>query len=136
MELNQKGIKMIRIVLPWPPSINRTYKVGNGRFYKDSAAKSYADLVCAEIIALRAPTFVQERLFVSIALVPPNKSPIDMDNRLKVMLDAMQTARPYNPGLYANDNQIRKLLVELMPPDPEKKGFACVVIRDYDVDAC
>lgn len=128
---------MIKIVLPWPPSVNSSYKCGQGRFYMSDTSKAYKRLVAQEIIALcTSPFDADKRLSVSIALVPPDKRRRDIDNPIKLIFDSLQTARPYNPGLYANDNQIRKLLVELMPPDPEKKGFACVVIRDYDVDAC
>lgn len=64
------------------------------------------------------------RLRVNIQLYPPDRRVIDIDNRLKSLLDAMQ-----NAGLYGNDSQIDELHV--MRAEIIKAGKAAVSIIEF-----
>lgn len=62
------------------------------------------------------------RLGVSIEVFAPNKRARDLDNLLKVTLDAG------NGLLWADDVQIDDLRIVLCGVDPDKKGFIQLVV--------
>lgn len=63
------------------------------------------------------------RLDVKITLHPPDRRRRDIDNTIKAMLDAMQSA-----GVYLDDAQIDRLLVERSTVEPG--GVAIVNIKE------
>ena len=69
-----------------------------------------------------SPHFPDERLEVKVYLHPPNRRKFDVDNRLKPLLDALETA-----NLYKNDNQIDKLTV--IRGDVVPEGECIVVVQ-------
>ena len=93
---------MIRVFLPWPPSANAYWRVGNNRVYVSKKAKEYK----AQVQGI----FLVEKLRmikgpVSMALVvtyPKDKRTAtrDLDNCIKVLTDSVE-------GLaFENDNLI------------------------------
>ncbi len=112
---------MIDIKLPYPPSINRMYATGNGRFYKNKIAKDYTTLVGKILFSTRYKAFVAtERIRFELYLYPSDKRLRDIDAGLKVLLDAFQAC-----GIYANDCQIKQLYVEMMPKLPKDFTSYC-----------
>ncbi|MBX3363996.1 MAG: RusA family crossover junction endodeoxyribonuclease [Phycisphaeraceae bacterium] len=100
---------MIRIELPWPPSVNRYWRsIPLRRGYRvvlSREGRAYRRDVCARLAAHRWS--LAGRLHVRVTLCAPTRRPIDLDNRLKGLLDAMQHA-----GVYDDDGQIDRIEVE------------------------
>ena len=100
--------------LPYPPSVNRYWRMARGRMYIDEAGTAYREamyLACR----LQGVKPMKGRLDIQIALYPPDKRKRDVDNTLKAMLDALQAG-----GAYADDAQIDHLELtrcEVDPPD-------------------
>lgn len=90
---------------PLPPSSNRYWRLAKGRLIVSDEARDYKTTVamlakCARVEQLTGP------VAVTVAIYRERKSG-DLDNFLKILLDAMQ-------GLfYANDAQVREIHASL-----------------------
>ena len=103
--------------LPYPISANRYWKHFKGRSIVSKEASAYRSQIAA--IVGRAP--IDNHVYLSIELLPKltksgeaSKVCLDLDNCLKVALDALQGC------LYVNDNQVRK--IKLQYGEPVKDG--------------
>jgi len=119
---------MPSLILPYPPSANRYWRIFRGHHVPSAAAKAYREAVWA--IAAQAGLRSQFMGGVVLELVLRPLAPkdaerrerligpdwhwgvrcIDADNALKICLDALQGVA------YANDNQIRKITIERGEP--------------------
>ena len=99
---------MLTIELPFPVSVNSYWQIAGRRLIKTKRARAYimeVTLYWLNAKMLGAKAFGEdETLAMSIAAhYPVRKGPdCDVDNLLKVLIDAMETA-----GIYQNDRQIR-----------------------------
>jgi Holliday junction resolvase RusA-like endonuclease len=99
---------MLTIELPFPVTANAYWMIAGRRLIKTKRARAYiAEVVLYWLNAklLGARSFGEdETLAMSVAIhYPVRKGPdCDVDNLLKVLVDAMETA-----GIYQNDRQIR-----------------------------
>lgn len=86
---------------PLPPSANKYWRLARGRLIVSDEAKQYKHTVAmlAKVDGVRPLT---GPVAVTVAVYRERKSG-DLDNRLKVLFDALQGA------FYANDAQIREL---------------------------
>lgn len=103
--------------LPYPISANRYWKHFKGRSIVSKEAVAYKSQIA--VIVGRAP--IDNHVCLSIELLPKltksgeaSKVCLDLDNCLKVALDALQGC------LYVNDNQVRK--IKLQYGEPVKDG--------------
>lgn len=106
---------MIRLTLLYPVSANRYWRVFGGRVVHSTEARKYREDVAAkarkkEVQPLAGPVSVH------VALCPEltkkgetSKTRLDLDNCLKVALDALQGIA------FSNDKQVVKLVAELGP---------------------
>ena len=99
---------MLTIELPFPVTANAYWMIAGRKLIKTKRARVYiAEVVLywlnAKLLGARA-FGEDETLAMSVAIhYPVRKGPdCDVDNLLKVLVDAMETA-----GIYQNDNQIR-----------------------------
>ena len=107
---------MIRMVLPYPVSANRYWRIAQNRHYHSKEALAYRRDVA--LIALRGGYAkpYQGDVVVRLALCPEltrkgvaSKTRLDLDNCLKAALDALQGVA------FSNDKQVVKLIAELGP---------------------
>ena len=70
-------------------------------------ARVYRQSAIRHVLACKANKHLAGRLAVDIELYPPDRRKIDIDNRIKALLDVMEHA-----GVYEDDSQIDKLTVE------------------------
>jgi len=104
--------------LPYPPSLNAYRRVDRRGFsYETVKATAYKKTVAAMV----GKSPIDNHVYLSIELLPKltksgeaSKVCLDLDNCLKVALDALQGC------LYVNDNQVRK--IKLQYGEPVKDG--------------
>ena len=104
-------------LLPYPPSANRYWRSFRGFTVVSAEAKEYK-LAVHKIVGNNT---TDKNVQLSIKLLPKltragiaSKVCLDLDNCLKVALDALQGC------LYVNDNQVRK--IKLQYGEPVKDG--------------
>lgn len=94
----------MRVVLPSPPSANAYWRSVGARVLKSAAARKYVARAALCCIAARVKPLAGD-VAVRVKWYRPAKRG-DLDNHLKVALDALQ-------GLcYMNDGQITRLMAE------------------------
>lgn len=103
---------MIRLELPWPPSMNHYWRNVAGRTLISKEGRDYRTAVQWQATAegWKQPFPAGQRVSVRINAVPPDKRRRDLDNMLKPMLDALTHA-----GLWADDSQIDELFIRRHP---------------------
>lgn len=94
---------MIRLELPWPPSLNHYYRRVGARTLISRAGRLYRATVVRQLRQEHSSPLLG-RLHVSIQAYPPDRRRRDLDNAQKALLDALQHA-----GIYADDSQIDHL---------------------------
>jgi Holliday junction resolvase RusA-like endonuclease len=113
--------------LPYPPSVNHYYRHVGPRVLISREGRRYRELVVAKLKAEKTEMFAGA-VELHIELYPPDNRRRDIDNSLKIMLDAFT-----HGGLYEDDSLIRKLTVikqEPMPPG----GMAYIRIQSWNID--
>lgn len=113
---------MIAFLLPYPPSVNRMYRIARNRFYKH---KDYVQWTMAADVMLRKQIPVlrkfTEPVRVSVLVGRPDKRKRDLDNILKATADFMETVE-----LVENDHLIHEWYVRW---DEGTKNAVYVEIR-------
>jgi len=114
---------MITLNLPYPPSTNHQHgqQAGGGRFLKP-VVKKYRKGVrdyLLEHIGLYNP--IEGLLGVQIDLYPPDNIKRDIDNPIKPILDALQSA-----ALVADDSQFKLLQVRMHPKGEQALAKVCI----------
>lgn len=93
------------IDLPWPPSQNAIWR-GNGKHvYRNPKYVAWLEEV-GWLIKASKPFNIKGYFSAYIVLCPPDKRLSDIDNRVKVLLDAAQKY-----GIVENDHLCRELHV-------------------------
>jgi len=105
----------ISLTLPWPPSVNRYYRSISrgalaGRVLISEEGRAYRLAVDAVVREAKARKCYDVPLSVAILASPPDRRARDLDNLFKSVLDSLQHA-----GVYLNDSQIDRLLIERGP---------------------
>ncbi len=113
-------VEVQSFVLPWPASVNAMYRAISGRILVSDVARSWKSKAMVVMDSSRCfgvPWPLTGRLGVVIEAWPPNKRARDLDNLIKVVLDAG------NQSLWLDDSQIDDIRVVRMGVDPDKKGY-------------
>jgi len=92
-----------QLTLPYPPSANRYWRMFRGRMVKSSQARSYQEEVKATVTGDLLPGDVGLTL-----MVYRPKRIGDLDNTLKVLIDALKTI------VYNDDSQVKEIHARLM----------------------
>lgn len=113
---------MIKLKLPFPPSLNSYYRTVNNRILISEKGRIYRqNVLLACISQFRLVPKLSGRLSVKIIATMPDKRRRDLDNMLKAVLDAMQHA-----GVYLDDSQIDHL--QIIRSAVEKPGWLDITI--------
>lgn len=123
---------MIRLILPYPVSANRYWRavrLGDKRMamVPTKEAKAYKQEVgwLAKKGGIGGP--VRYNVALAFRLVPANGICMDLDNALKVTIDALKDVA------YFDDKQVRKITAERCEPDGHARLE--VVIEQYEPPA-
>jgi len=110
--VSEVGEAMIRLTLPWPPSTNtiwRSLRSGPmaGRVLLSKAGREYRKSVHAAVTAqIGARGAFGGPVRVAIHLHPSTRHRLDLDNRIKAVLDALTHA-----AVWCDDSQVDVLIV-------------------------
>ena len=121
---------MLILNLPFPVSTNQYWMIAGRKLIKTKRARAYIHEVALywmEAKSKGAEAFGEdETLAMAIAIhYPVRKGPdCDVDNLLKVLIDAMETA-----GIYQNDNQIRHIQISREEAKDKTIGGVRVCIK-------
>lgn len=91
--------------LPYPPSVNRAWRMVNGRMLISREGRLYRRRVRA-ILAAQGVHPLPGRLALLVNVRPPDRRRRDLDNVQKGLLDAMEAG-----GAYEDDSQVDLLVV-------------------------
>lgn len=91
--------------LPWPPSVNDYYKSGRqGQRYLGLNVREYRAAVLESISQQVPDLYLDEQLFMEVYLYPPDRRAMDVDNRMKGLLDALTES-----GMWEDDKLVDQL---------------------------
>ena len=107
----------MKLVLPFPPSVNTYWRAPNsgplkGRHLISAKGRAYQSAACAAIVEQlrRLPKPSSSPAAVEIVLYPPDLRRRDIDNYNKALFDALTHA-----GVWEDDSQVQRMLVEWGP---------------------
>jgi len=120
---------MIRLILPWPPSVNHYWRFGNGRFFISTEGKRYKMIVTGMMLQRGVKPF-EGQVAVTIDLHPPDRRTRDIDNANKALLDSLVT-RHGLAGLYNDDSQVKRLEATMHDYDAANAGNVVVTVRPW-----
>lgn len=113
------------VTLPFPPSMNTYWRSFRGRTIISKSGREFREAVIQYVIDHDVPKFGDKKLKLTMILRPRDKRKIDIDNRIKAVLDALEHA-----GVYDNDFQIDHL--EIMRGALIKGGLLHIVIEEIE----
>jgi crossover junction endodeoxyribonuclease RusA len=99
------------IELPFPPSINHYWRTFRGRHCISQGGKDYTTDVQAALWSVDW-RLMRGRLAVDVDAVMPDRRRRDIDNLLKVLLDALTKANAWEDDEQIDDLRIRRVGVE------------------------
>lgn len=116
---------MIRITLPFPPSVNHYWRRVGPKTLVSKAGRQYRDAVQAACIdaGVYRRRFDQ-RARVALVAFPPDRRRRDLDNLLKATLDALVAAE-----VLTDDSLIDDLWIRRGPCDPRAGGLVRVEVE-------
>ena len=94
------------LTLPFPPSMNTYWRNFRGRTVLSKAGRLYKLAVAEYVAANNVPKYGESKLKITMILQPKDKRRIDIDNRIKCVLDSLQEA-----GVFDDDFQVDELHV-------------------------
>lgn len=110
----------VRIVLPWPPSLNNMFLNvrGKGRVRSENYRKWLTE--AGWLLKSQKPRRFHEPVRIRVELNPPNARAFDLDNRNKALLDLL-----VEHGVIIDDSNrwVRGVSVDQVP-----SGAPCTVI--------
>ena len=80
---------MIKLTLPWPPTVNTYYRNINGKTLISAKGREYRKAVADQVMIQRAAKHLDVALKVEIEAFRPDRRRRDLDNLFKAVLDSM-----------------------------------------------
>jgi crossover junction endodeoxyribonuclease RusA len=111
---------LVTLRLPLPPSVNSYWHSWRGRTVLSKAGRDYKKTIKEYVAENNLPKFGAARLFAYITVFPKDRRKIDIDNRLKSLLDSLQDA-----GLFDDDEQFDEITIAR---GVIKKGGECTIV--------
>lgn len=116
------GPAAVRMILPFPPSLNRLWRNVNGRTVMSRAGRQYRDAVLREWAWAGHQGLGASALTVDTWAWLPDARRRDLDNLQKAVLDALQRA-----GAFRDDSQIVDLRIRRAGIDRENPRLEIVM---------
>jgi crossover junction endodeoxyribonuclease RusA len=112
----------ITLNLPIPPSVNTYYRNFRGIMVLSKAGRQFKAAVQDYVVEHNIPKFGASKVKLTMVLRPRDKRKIDIDNRIKAVLDSLEDA-----GVFDNDWQVDH--IEMIRGTPIKNGAIHVLIE-------
>ena len=112
-------------ILPFPPSMNTYWRNFRGRTILSKAGREYKKAIAEYVVENNVPKFGESKLKITMILQPKDKRKMDIDNRIKCVLDSLQEA-----GVFDDDFQVDELHV--MRGEQVKGGKLLLTIEVID----
>ena len=111
--------------LPFPPSMNTYWRNFRGRTVMSKAGRAFREQVIQYVIDNNIPKFGESKVKITLILRPRDKRKIDIDNRIKAVLDALEHA-----GVFDDDFHVDH--IHMIRGAPIKGGLLHVTIEEID----
>jgi len=118
----------IEIVLPFPPSVNRCWRVSpRGRgVILSREGRAYRRRVALQLLGWSAPP-IRRAVSVRFDAYPPDRRRRDGDNLIKVPLDCLVHA-----GVLEDDHLVRRVTLEVHDADPPGRIAASISLWEEE----
>ena len=113
------------LVLPFPPSVNTYWRNFRGRMVLSQKGRDYKQAIAEYVSENNVPKYGEQKLKITMILQPRDKRKIDIDNRIKCVLDSLQDA-----GVFDDDFHVDELHV--MRGEQVKGGKLLLTIEVID----
>ena len=115
---------MIILTLPFPPSMNTYWRNFRGRTVLSKKGREYKLAIQDYVVTNKVAKLGDARLKVTMVLMPRDKRKIDIDNRIKSVLDGLQDS-----GVFDDDWQIDELSIVRGEPIKDGKIVVCIEVK-------
>ena len=116
---------MLRLELPWPPTVNTATTVARGRKITSKKARDYYDHVKAIVSKNRLARSIKGNLLACVTRYPPDRRKRDIDNTNKCLFDSLSKS-----GVIGDDSQIKISL----HADADIIKDGCIVVDLYQIN--
>lgn len=107
---------MIRLELPWPPSVNLIWRSVKGRVLLSREGREYRRLVGNIVMIGRHPSMGRSAVKMTVDAYMPDNRRRDIDNLNKAACDALQAARVFEDDSQIVELHIRKAGIDRNRP--------------------
>ena len=121
---------MTVLELPWPPSVNHYWRLGNGHFHVSTEGQRYKAKV-AGILATAGIQPLRGAVKLTIDAFPPDRRRRDIDNIEKCLLDSCVYRRGFAAGLYLDDSQVKRKESTMWDFDPARPGIVILTCSPW-----
>ncbi|MEN0021050.1 MAG: RusA family crossover junction endodeoxyribonuclease [Planctomycetota bacterium] len=116
--------ELVRLWLPWPPSVNRLYRAIGSRSILSQDARNYYAAARQVVFEQQAARGIGCQVVAAFTFWPPTKREYDVDNRFKALFDALEKS-----GVVANDKLIRGGTFDAQDFTPNRKGVVDITLE-------
>ena len=96
------------LVLPFPPSMNTYWRNFRGRTVLSKAGREYKVKVAEYVSENNIPKYGESKLKITMILQPKDKRKIDIDNRIKCVLDSLQEAGVFDDDFHVDELHVMR----------------------------
>ncbi len=97
---------MLKLILPFPPSVNTYWRIHNNRILTSVVAREYRTKCDWAVMQQRGAVNLSGRLSVAVILHPPDRRKRDIDNYVKSLFDSLTRS-----GVWVDDELVDELHV-------------------------
>ena len=97
---------LIKLTLPYPPSVNNYWRASNGRFYINKKGVDFRNAVTAIVMREKVAHKLTGRLKAEIHAIVPDRRVRDLDNLNKAILDSLTHSKVIVDDKYIDDLRI------------------------------
>ena len=94
--------------LPFPPSVNTYWRNFRGHMVLSKAGREYKAAVADYVATHNVPKYGAQKLKITLILQPKDKRKIDLDNRIKCVLDSLEEAGVFDDDFHIDDLHIMR----------------------------
>lgn len=94
--------------LPFPPSLNVYWRNFRGRMVLSQKGRDYKQAIAEYVSENNIPKYGEQKLKITMILQPRDKRKIDIDNRIKCVLDSLQDAGVFDDDFHVDELHVMR----------------------------